>query len=130
VFRNPVTGQTEPWFLGHDGAVQQHQLPPAFSTNDLELELQVVLAGQVIGQLTNLSAAPYIRTGRLVPLLLPNVSAHYGVYLYYGSRTAQPSGYAPSSTWPWRLHEAPAFVLGRNELETATQSWRRARRRA
>ena len=131
VFRNPVTGQTEPWFLSHDGAVQQHQLPPAFSTNDLELELQVVLAGQVIGQLTNLSAAPYIRTGRLVPLLLPNISAHYGVYLYFGSRTAQPKRVrAFIDLAVARLHEAPAFVLGRKELEAAAQSWRRARRRA
>jgi DNA-binding transcriptional LysR family regulator len=61
---------------------------PAFSTNDLELELQVVLAGQVIGQLTNLSAAPHIRTGPLGPLLLPDISPHYGAYLYHGSRTA------------------------------------------
>lgn len=131
VFRNPVTGQTEPWFLSHDGAVQQHQLPPAFSTNDLELELQVVLAGQVIGQLTNLSAAPYIRTGRLVPLLLPNISAHYGVYLYYGSRTAQPKRVrAFIDLAVARLHDAPAFVLGRKELDAAAQSRRRARRRA
>ncbi|MEX2239957.1 MAG: hypothetical protein WD775_04590 [Burkholderiales bacterium] len=28
-----------------------------------------------------------------------------------------------------RLHEAPAFVLGRKELEAAAQSWRRAQRR-
>ena len=131
VFRNPVTGQAEPWFLGHDGAVQQHHLPPAFSTNHLELELQVVLAGQVIGQLTNLSAAPYIRTGRLVPLLLPNISAHYGVYLYYGSRTAQPKRVrAFIDLAVARLHEAPAFVLGRKELEAAAQSRRRDRRRA
>jgi DNA-binding transcriptional LysR family regulator len=131
VFRNPVTGQLEPWFLSHDGAVQQHHLPPAFSTNDLELELQVVLAGQVIGQLTNLSAAPHIRTGRLVPLLLPNISAHYGVYLYYGSRSAQPKRVrAFIDLAVARLHNAPAFVLGGKELEAAAQSWRRARRRA
>jgi len=104
---------------------------PAFSTNDLELELQVVLAGQVIGQLTNLSAAPHIRTGRLVPLLLPHISAHYGVYLYYGSRTAQPKRVrAFIDLAVARLEDAPAFVLGRKELEAAAQSWRRVRRRA
>jgi DNA-binding transcriptional LysR family regulator len=131
VFRNPVTGQIEPWLLSHDGAVQQHHLPPAFSTDDLELELQVVLAGQVIGQLTNLSAAAHIRTGRLVPLLLPNISAQYSVYVYYGSRTAQPRRIrAFIDLAVARLQDAPAFVLGLKELEAAAQSWRRARRRA
>jgi len=131
VFRNPVTGQVEPWFLSHDGAIEQHRLPPAFSTNDLELELQVVLAGQVIGQLTNISAASHIRTGRLVPLLLPYISAHYGVYLYYGSRTAQPKRVrAFIDLAVARLQDAPAFVLSRKELEAAAQSRRRARRRA
>jgi DNA-binding transcriptional LysR family regulator len=130
VIRNPTTGQIEPWFLTHDGAVEEHRPRPAVTTNDLELELQLVLAGQVVGQLANISAAPYIRTGRLVPLLLPYVSAHYGVYLYYGSRTAQPRRVrAFIDLAVARLHDAPAFVLGRKELEAVAQSWRRARRR-
>ena len=131
VFRNPATGQVEPWFLNHNGAMQPHRLPPAFSTNDLELELQVVLDGQVIGQLSNISAASHIRKGRLVPLLLPHISDHYGVYLYYGSRSAQPKRVrAFIDLAVARLQDAPSFVLGRKELEAAAQSWRRARRRA
>jgi DNA-binding transcriptional LysR family regulator len=130
VFRNPVTGQVEPWFLDHNGDMQPHRLPLAFSTNDLELELQVVLAGQVVGQLSNISAAPHIRAGRLVPLLVPYISAHYGVHLYYGSRNAQPRRVrAFIDLAVLRLQDAPAFVLGRKELEAAAQSWRRARRR-
>ena len=129
-FRNPVTGQIEPWYLNHDGAIQQHRLPPAFSTNDLELELQVVLAGQAIGQLTNLSAASHVRTGRLVPLLLPYVSAQYSIYLYYGSRTAQPQRIrAFIDLAVERLQDAPAFVLSRKELEAAALTWRPVRRR-
>lgn len=129
-FRNPVTERIEPWFLSHDGAMQQHHVQPAFSTNDFELELQVVLAGQVIGQLTNLSAAAHVRTGHLVPLLLPYVSEHYGVYLYYGSRTAQPKRVrAFVDLAVARLQDAPAHVLSRRELEAAAQAWRRARRR-
>jgi DNA-binding transcriptional LysR family regulator len=130
VFRNPVTGQIEPWLLSHDGALQQHHLPPAFSTNDFELELQAVLAGQVIGQLTNVTAARDIRAGRLVPLLPGYVSAHYGVYLYYGSRVAQPKRVrAFIDLAVARLEDAPEFVLSRKELEAAAQSWRRAQRR-
>jgi DNA-binding transcriptional LysR family regulator len=101
------------------------------AANDLELELQVVLAGQVIAQLTNLSAVPHIRTGRLVPLLLRKISAHYSVHVYYGSRTAQPKRVrAFIDLAVARLQDAPAFVLGRKELEAAAQSWRRVRRRA
>jgi hypothetical protein len=63
------------------------------------------------------------------PLLVPNIAAHYGVYLYYGSRTAQPKRVrAFIDLAMTRLHEAPAVVLGRNELEAATHSWRRSRR--
>lgn len=129
MFRSPATGQVAPWFFMVDGAIEQRQLPPAVATNDLELEQQLVLGGQVIGQLTNLSAAPYIRTGHLVPLLLSNISTHYGVYLYYGSRTAQPKRVrAFIDLAVARLQDAPAFVLSRKELEAAAQSGRRKRR--
>jgi DNA-binding transcriptional LysR family regulator len=130
VFRSPSTGQVAPWYFTVDGAIEERHLPPAFSTNDLELEQQLVLAGQVIGQLTNLSAAAHIRNGRLVPLLLPNLSAHYGVFLYYGSRTAQPRRVRAFIDFAVaHLQDAPTFVLSRKELEAAAQSWRRKRRR-
>jgi DNA-binding transcriptional LysR family regulator len=128
-FRPPQTGQVEPWFLNHDGAIQQHRLPPAFSTNDLELELHVVLAGQVIGQLSNISAASYIRTGRLVPLLLPYISSHYGVYVYFGSRAQPKRVRAFIDLVVERLQDAPAFVLDRTELQAAAQAWQRARKK-
>ncbi len=130
VFRNTVSGQLEPWYLSHDGAIHEHRLPPALSSNDLDLELQLVLAGQVIGQLTNLSATQHIREGRLVPLLVSYVSQHYGVYLYYGSRAAQPRRVrAFIDLAVARLEDAPAFVLSRKELEAATASRRRGRQR-
>jgi DNA-binding transcriptional LysR family regulator len=130
VFRNPVNGQIAPWYFTVEGAIEERNLPPAFSMNDLELELELVLAGQAIGQLTNLTAASHIRAGRLVPLLLSNISEQYGVYIYYGSRSAQPKRVrAFIDLAVARLHEAPAFVLARKELEAAAQSWRRAQRR-
>lgn len=130
VFRNPVTGQVAPWYVTVDGAIEERRLPPAFSTNDLELELQFVLAGQAIGQLANLTAASFIRSGHLVPLFLPHMSAQYGIYLYYGSRAAQPKRVrAFIDLAIARLHEAPAFVLGRKELEIASQSRRPGRKR-
>jgi DNA-binding transcriptional LysR family regulator len=122
VFRSPVTGKIQPWLLSHGSALHQQHLPPAFSTNDLELELQAVLAGQVIAQLTNVTAARDIRAGRLVPLLLDYVSAQYGVYLCYGSRVAQPKRVrAFIDLAVARLQDAPAIVLSAKELEAAAQ---------
>jgi len=129
-FRNPATRNIAPWYFAVDGAIEERHLPPAFSTNDLELELQLVLAGKVIGQLANLSAASHIRAGRLVPLLLSTVSEQYGVYLYYGSRKAQPKRVRAFIDFAAdRLHKAPEFVLQRKELEATAQPWRKAKRR-
>jgi DNA-binding transcriptional LysR family regulator len=129
-FRSPTSGKIAPWYFALDGAIEQRHLPPAFSTNDLELELQLVLAGQVIGQLANLSAAAHIRAGRLVPLLLSTISEQYGLYLYYGSRTAQPKRVRAFIDFAAaRLHEPADFVLQRKELEVAAQSWRKGKRR-
>lgn len=90
VFRHPTTGQVFPWYLKVDGEVVSRNLPPALSTNDVELELRAVLDGRVIGQLSAISAVPHIRAGRLIPILLQHMTDHMGVYLYYGSRRAQP----------------------------------------
>ena len=50
IFRHPATGKVTPWYLAVNGDVEQRNVAPTFSTNDTELELQAVLAGQVIGQ--------------------------------------------------------------------------------
>ena len=91
VFRHPATGQVFPWYLKVDGEVVSRNLPPALSTNDVELELSAVLDGQVVGQLSAISAVPHIRAGRLIPVLLQHMTDHMGVHLYYGSRRAQPA---------------------------------------
>ncbi|WP_321937700.1 LysR family transcriptional regulator [Paraburkholderia sp. J8-2] len=90
VFRHSATGKVAPWYLTVEGKLEHRQMSPAFATNDAELELQAVLAGQVMGQLASFSAAPYIRAGRLQPVLVKHMSAHIGLHVYYGSRTAQP----------------------------------------
>ena len=112
VFRHPATGKVAPWYLSVNGKVEHRQMSPAFSTNDSELELQAVLAGQVIGQLANFSVASHIRAGRLVPVLLPHMSAHIGVHIYYGSRAAQPKRVrAFLDLAISRLLDCPEYVL-------------------
>jgi DNA-binding transcriptional LysR family regulator len=90
VFRHPTTGKVAPWYLTVDGKLEHRQMSPTFATNDAELEMRAVLSGQVIGQLASFSAVTHIREGRLVPVLLKHMSAHIGLHIYYGSRTALP----------------------------------------
>lgn len=128
-FRHPATGQVLPWYLNIDGDVVHRHVTPTFSTNDTELELQAVLAGQVIGQISNLSAAAHIRSGRLMPLLLQHMSDHIGVHLYYGSRSALPKRVrAFIDLAVQRLLDAPTYVLSAKELGQAAAPIRKLRR--
>jgi DNA-binding transcriptional LysR family regulator len=122
VFRHPATGKVAPWYLTVEGKVEYRQMTPAFSTNDSELELRAVLAGQAIGQLANFSAAAHIRAGRLVPVLRDHVSTHIGLHVYYGSRAAQPKRVrAFLDLAIERLRDSDEFVLSDRELASAAK---------
>jgi len=84
-------GRIAPWRVRVGESVQEQLVTPAFSTNDEDFELRTVLTGSIIAQLAGPTAAPHIRAGRLVPLLIEHISDVYSLYLYYGSRTAQPA---------------------------------------
>lgn len=129
-FRHPATGQVLPWYLHIEGEIVHRHVAPALATNDTELEVQAVLAGQVIGQVANLSAAAHIRSGALVPLLLQHMSSHIGVHLYYGSRAAQPRRVrAFIDLAIQRLLETPAYVLSAKELKAAASAVSKLKRR-
>lgn len=116
-FRHPATGQVLPWYLNVDGEIVHRHVDPALSTNDIELELKALLTGQVLGQVSNLSAAEHIRGGRLVPLLVKHTSDHIGLHLYYGSRNAQPRRVrAFIDLAVKRLLNTPEYVLSAKEL--------------
>lgn len=90
-FRHPSTGKVMPWEFKVDDEIVSRAIPAAFCTNDVELEARAVLAGDAIGQLVGVTAAPLVRSGQLVPLLTKHVSDHLALYLYYGNRAAQPA---------------------------------------
>lgn len=124
VFRHPSTGKVAPWYLTVKGEVQHHNLRPALSTNDTELEMQAILAGQVIGQVANFAAAKHIREGRLVPVLLPFISDHIALHVYYGSRASQPKRVRAFLDLALaRLVDSPSFVLSQKELLQASRGW-------
>jgi DNA-binding transcriptional LysR family regulator len=119
VFTSPSTGRPLPWFLNCGGELVHHPVPPTFVTNDADFELQAVLAGQVIGQLANFTAAPYLRSGQLVALLLPLVSEPMGLHLYYGSRSLPRRVRAFVDLAVARLQDSPVHVLSARELAEA-----------
>ena len=119
-FRRASDGRIVPWTVRIDGNLHEQPIRPAFCTNDEALELRAVLAGEVIAQLAVPTAAALIRAGRLVPLLLEHMADHYNLYVYYGSRTAQPARvrrfiYLVVE----RLTDSREFVLSGEELTTA-----------
>jgi DNA-binding transcriptional LysR family regulator len=90
-FRHPSTGKLMPWEFRVGDDIVARNVATTVSTNDVEMESRAVLAGQAIGQLVGVTAAPLVRAGRLVPLLTQHVTSHLGLYVYYGSRVAQPA---------------------------------------
>jgi len=116
-FRPPNRGHIVPWRVRVGETMQDQHVTPAFCTNDEAFELHAVLAGEVIGQLAAPTAASLIRAGRLVPLLLEHMSDVHNLYLYYGSRTAQPARVrAFIDLAVDRLTDNAEFVLTKEEL--------------
>ena len=119
-FRRASDGRIVPWFVRVSDSLQEQHIRPAFCTNDEAFELRAVLAGEVIGQLAVPTAASLIRSGRLVPLLLEHLTDHYSLFLYYGSRAAQPARVRRFiDLVVERLTDNADFVLRKEELASA-----------
>ena len=119
-FRRPSDGRVVPWSVRVGDGLQDQHINPAFCTNDEAFELRAVLAGEVIGQLAAPTAAPLIRAGRLVPLLLEHISDDMSLFIYYGSRAAQPARVRRFIDLAVdRLTDNAEFVFGNDELSLA-----------
>lgn len=119
-FRRASDGHVAPWFVKVGGNTQEQHVRPAFCTNDEAFELRAVLAGEVITQVAVPSAAPLIRAGRLIPLLVEHMTDSHSLFLYYGSRTAQPARVRRFIDLAIeRLADGTEFVLRKEELEHA-----------
>lgn len=127
VYRHPNTGRVVPWHVKVGTNIIDHQVAPSFCTNDEMLELQAVLAGTVIGQLTSVTIAQHIRSGRLIPVLTQHVADHASYFIYYGSRTSQPArARAFIDLAIMRLTDSAEFVLSDKELGAAERRGRKA----
>lgn len=126
-FRNPGTGRVLPWYVKDGAELVELQVAPALTVNDEALETEAVLAGHVIGSLTGVAAAPHIRAGRLVPLLVAHVADKSGVFIYYGNRTSVPArARAFIDVAIELLADNPAYVLTPAELAAAESVGRKA----
>ncbi len=127
VYRHPATGKTLPWYMQQGDSMTEHSVVPALCTNDEQLELDAVLSGHVISQVTGVTAGAHIRAGRLVPLLTRHAATPAGIYMYWGSRTAQPARVrAFIDLAAQRLVDNPAYVLTAKELAAAEARGRKA----
>jgi DNA-binding transcriptional LysR family regulator len=130
VFRHPATGKVLPWWIRIGDSVVEHDVVPALCCNVDELEVEAVLAGQMLGQLSAVAAAPLIRSGRLVPLLTQHVADHLGLFVYYGSRAALPArARAFIDLAVRRVVGNPAYELSAKELAAAEAKGRKALQR-
>ena len=119
-FRRPSDGRVAPWRVRVGDSLQDQNIRPSFSTNDEAFELRAVLAGEVIAQLAVPTAAALIRSGRLVPLLLEHTTDNFSLFVYYGSRAAQPARVRRFiDLTVERLTASKDFVLANDELRSA-----------
>ncbi len=119
-FRRASDGRIVPWRVKIGDSMQDQHIRPAFCTNDEDFELRAVLAGEVIAQLAVPTVAAHIRSGHLVPLLLEHMVDQYSLFIYYGSRSAQPDRVRRFINLAVeRLTDNAAFVLSNEELANA-----------
>jgi len=129
-FRHPVTRKLTPWYLKVEGGIVEREVVGAICSNVEEVEMEVVLAGEAIAQVSSVSAAGHIRSGRLVPLFTAHVADQMGLYVYYGSRAAQPARVrAFIDLAIRRLVNNPEYELGAEELAAAEARGRQLPRR-
>ena len=91
VFRHSATGKLAPWHVKLDGQLVEQPVAPVIISNDETLELHAVLSGQVLGQLAGPTATPYIRAGKLIPVLMDYMPDVASYFVYFGSRKSQPA---------------------------------------
>ncbi len=88
-FRSSGDGLIFPWRVQMDESVQDQHVTPAFSTRGFQAAHRP--GGQHHRPFAGATAASPWHCISLVPLLIDHVGDTYSLYLYYGSRVAQPA---------------------------------------
>lgn len=116
-YRHPSTGRVLPWRVKLNDQLVDQPVVPAICSNDELFELQAVLSGKVLGQLAGVTAAPYIRSGHLLPILVDHIPDYGNYFVYFGSRSSQPArARAFIDLAVRRLTDQSEYVLTESEL--------------
>jgi DNA-binding transcriptional LysR family regulator len=83
-------GRLLPWTFERKGKRLEVAVEGSLICNDLDFILSAVLAGVGLAQMPDDVAAPYIKSGKLVPLLEEWAPRVGGLYLYHPSRRQVP----------------------------------------
>lgn len=127
-FRHPGTGKVVPWHVRIGDQPVDQPVVPSICSNDEIFELQAVLAGKVLGQLAGVTAAPYIRSGQLVPILHQHMPDFGNYSVYFGSKTSQPArARAFIDLAVQRMAQNPDYLLSMEELQAAEQRYCKTR---
>lgn len=86
---NVNTGRAWPWVFENNQ--QFHPAAPTFVTDDPESECEAVLGGLGFGQLPGYLALPYIRQGKLIPVLEKFAPPPWDVSVFRPNRTPTPA---------------------------------------
>ena len=129
-YRHPSTGKVLPWRVKLGDQAVDQPVVPAICSNDELFELQAVLAGKVLGQLAGVTAAPYIRSGQLVPILVDHMPNYASYFVYFGSRSSQPlRARAFIDLAVQRLGDSSEYVLTERDLQLGRRRGSRTNRR-
>jgi DNA-binding transcriptional LysR family regulator len=113
-FRHVNTGKLMAWEYLDGAETAFREVPAVFSTNDVDAEVQAVLAGIGIGQLPGYAAVPLIEAGLLVQLLPRHTSERIGLYVYYLQGARLPArARAFIDFVSARLKDSDHFAVGR-----------------
>ena len=83
------SGRAWPWYF--QNGQQWSPSHRTFVTDDAESEFQLVLQGVGFGQIADCLAQPYIREGRLIPVLLSFTPPPWDIYVYRPRRGPVPA---------------------------------------
>jgi DNA-binding transcriptional LysR family regulator len=90
-YRQPNSGRLVPWALQSGEETLLRDMPCVFSTNTADGEVEAVLRGLGIGQLSRYVVRAALASGELVEILPGASAADGGVYMCYQRRTQMPS---------------------------------------
>jgi DNA-binding transcriptional LysR family regulator len=122
-YRRMNTGKAAPWEFMIDDTIVYRDIAASLQVNDIDAEVDAVLAGLAIGQLGGFSAVAPIREGRLVPLLTRHMTQRESVYIYYRNRSQQPMRVkAFIDFMVERLMNNEAFFLTATEQRAASKN--------